>query len=387
VSNSSVSEHRLATPSPSGRARLVDTQSFVFWVFAVVAAYSGIHLFSAITANPTVVALPAISWMSLVVWTLYGVAFAAFVYHHQLFVRRAASVTIGALLWGGVVATWFSAQGNAAMQDTFDQWFDLGFNDRWGVAISAATNEELLKTLGLVVLVLLPMTRLRNTLDGWFYGVMIGLGFQVVEDFIFTVNQSTTLDQVVSFFIQRGFFAGLWAHAVYSGIVGIGVGYFVSRKDRSLANRLGVVIGTFVITWLFHFLWDAQFMNDWLSDLPAPFLMTILMKGVPALVTMLLLLRWTREQERPVWVQLVKKTADPTLVSEAHAAALLSRRTRRAARKAARATGGRHAAHAEERLQRAQLSYVQCLSEEGPLSERATQAAQLVRDLRSPAPA
>ncbi len=364
---------------PLGRAHLIDTQSFVFWVFAVVVVYSGIHLFSSISHNQGVQAFPANNWLALVQWTLYGGVFLGVVYSHQLFVRRSAWVTVGALAWGGVAATWFASQANASLQDIFSHWFALDFNERWGVALSAATIEELLKTLGLVVLALLPLAKVRSTLDGWFYGMMIGLGFQVFEDYLYTVSQSGDLTQVFQFLIQRGFFTGLWAHAIYTGIVGVGVGYFVSRKDRSFLVRLGVAVGLFAVAWFFHFIWDAPLLNDWLGDSRGAFLATVLIKGLPALGIMLLVLRWGRNHERTVWAKFVRDHISRDLVSDADTEALLSRRSRRTAQKSAKKSGGHHAAEKQRQLQRAQLTYVQTVSEEGAQSLRAREAADLIR--------
>jgi hypothetical protein len=58
------------THEPSGRPQLVDTQSLVFWVFVGVIAFSGLHLFHWVTANPLVA--PAIAWLAIVQWAIYA---------------------------------------------------------------------------------------------------------------------------------------------------------------------------------------------------------------------------------------------------------------------------------------------------------------------------
>jgi RsiW-degrading membrane proteinase PrsW (M82 family) len=381
-----MSETTMTPPAPTaqavGRAHLVDTQSFVFWVFAVAVVYSGIHLFSNITSSPVLQVNPAVGWWALILWSLYAIAFLAIIYHHQLFVRRSAWVTVGALLWGGVVATWFAVKANAAMEDLFDHWFAADFNDRWGTAIAAATNEELLKTLGIVVLLLLPLARVRSTLDGWFYGCMIGLGFQVVEDYIYTTAEAGDLGGVWEFVLQRGFIAGLWAHAVYSGIIGAGVGYLVTRKDQPLAKRILIAVGLFAVVWFFHFAWDAPYLNERFGESTGGFLAVVLIKGLPALLTLLLVVRWGRDHERKVWTAFVDGTIDPDIVSEQEAADLLSRRSRRAARRRAGHEGGRRAGHLRKRLQLAQLRYVQDVQETGADSTHAKQGAELIRQIR-----
>lgn len=77
-------------------------------------------------------------------------------------------------------------------------------------------NEESLKLLGVAALFLLPRARLVSALDGLFRGAVLGLGFLVVEDYIYTVQQSAGVGDVVGFLVSRGFVAGLFAHASYT---------------------------------------------------------------------------------------------------------------------------------------------------------------------------
>jgi RsiW-degrading membrane proteinase PrsW (M82 family) len=368
---------------PTGVARLVDVHSFVFWVYAVVVCWCGIHLFSDIAGSPQVQVSPANSWMALVQWAIYALVFLAVVYHHQLFVRRSPWVTASAFVWGGLVATWFAARANEALQDIFTHWFGPGVNERWGTALSAATNEETLKALGLVTLALLPLALVRTTLDGWFYGMMIGLGFQVVEDYIFTVNQAADLTGVFAFLIQRGFISGLFAHAVYTGIAGLGVGFFVARTDRTLFVRVSVAVSLFLAAWTMHLLWDLPQLSEWLGSGSGALVGTVLIKGLPALAIMLVVLRWGRQHERVVWAAFVAEHIDPTAISTDEVEHLLSRRDRRAAARAVARTRGRASGQLQERLQWAQLRYVQHVREEGFASDRAVTSRRAIDALRA----
>jgi RsiW-degrading membrane proteinase PrsW (M82 family) len=368
---------------PTGRPSFVDLQSFVFWVFVVVVGYGFIHTYSAITGAPVMAVQPGIGWLALVLWLLYGVAFLAIVYAHQLFVRRSPVITLAALLWGGFAAAWFASQANSALEDVFTHWFALDFNDRWGTAITAATNEESLKLLGLVALVLLPLVGVRSMLDGWFYGSMIGLGFQLVEDYTYTVSYSSSNADVFGFLFTRGFVGGLWSHAIYTGIAGAGVGYLVSRRDRPWLTRIGVAVALFGVAWLFHFLWDLRFLNDWAGDSFGAKLAIFLIKGIPALATLLVVVRIGRNQERKVWTAFVEGRIDKAIVTEAEAKALLDRKGRRAARKAVAEAKGRKAGRLQKHLQYAQLRYVQTVAEEGVGSKSAAEEQAKVQELRA----
>jgi RsiW-degrading membrane proteinase PrsW (M82 family) len=379
-----------ATPQPIGRPRLVDPQSLVFWLFAAVVVFSGLQLYHWVTDNPLLA--PAIAWMALVQWAIYGGLFLAVVYRHQLFVQRPLSLTFAALAWGGLVAMWFSIEADQMLESIFTDAISPEWNDRWGLAVSGATNEEILKALGVIVLVLLPLVRVRSALDGWYYGMMVGLGFQVVEDYTYTVGQANTTDEVLGFLYLRGLVAGLWAHAVYTGLVGFGIGYLVARRDRTMIDRVGVAVGLFAFAWTMHFFWDSPILADWGERSSLAFYSTILLKGLPALVVLLGVLRWGRDHERTVWSDFVEQHIDPSLVPAEDRTSLSSQGGRGAARRAARASGGRTAGRVQHDLQQAQLRYVQSVMEEGAGSDRAQALATDIRQLRSwaevaPAPA
>ena len=59
------------------------------------------------------------------------------------------------------------------------------------------------------------------------------LGFQVVEDFTYTIQQSADLSSVVGFLFVRGLLTGIFSHAAYTAVTGAGLGYCIARRDRS----------------------------------------------------------------------------------------------------------------------------------------------------------
>ena len=352
---------------PTGQPQLIDTENLVFWVAVVATVYSGFHWIQTIPAEPLVQALPAINWAAMIQWALYGGVLLAVIYHHQLFVRRSRVIVTGAVLWGGIVATWFASKANAAGQDLLVHRFGIDAGSDWVLAIAATTNEESLKVLGVIVLVLLPLTRVRSTLDGLFYGMIIGLAFQVFEDYIYTIQNSTDLSYVFGYLIARGFVSGLFAHAMYTGITGAGIGFFVSRRDLALGVRIAVAVGAFAAAWTVHLLWDSPLLND----LPGGRFTTILVKGIPTLAIIVFSLRAARNSERAAWNRFVEARIDSSLLTSDDVAALQTLRTRRAARSAAADAGGRRAKEAEHVRQNTLLRYVQAVAEEGVDSERA----------------
>lgn len=377
---------RAAAWTPIGRAHLVDVNSFVFWVCAISVVYGAVHLFDEVTSSLLIQARPAIGWVALVQWSLWAALLAWILMAHQLFVRRAPSVVLGAFLWGAFAATYFAAHANSAFEDAAAHIFP-DVDPGWILAVSAATNEESLKLIGVAALFLLPRARLRSELDGLFYGVIVGLGFQIVEDFLYSTQESSDIYGVIGFLVARGMATGLFSHAVYTGITGYGLGYCIARTDRTWGVRLGVGFGSFGAAWLLHMFWDCPIWEDSLGSGAGPTILVILIKGLPLLAILLFALRAGRDVERTRWNEFVDDQIDPAILPADDVASLQTRKSRRAARHAARHAGGRHAKRATEMLQDAELRYVQSVVEEGHDSSSAehwTGRVAALRDVLAP---
>ena len=81
-------------------------------------------------------------------------------------------------------------------------------------------------------------------MDGFVYGAVCGLGFAVVEDvFYFMGVFGGHPGGVLQGFFLRVVSSGLYSHVLYSGLVGMGIGYFVSRRDRQPLARRVLVAG------------------------------------------------------------------------------------------------------------------------------------------------
>jgi len=93
-----------------------------------------------------------------------------------------------------------------------------------------------------------------NVMDGLVYGALIGLGFQVMEDIqYFMLAASWSGDaagSVVDMFFLRVVLSGLYSHMLFTGFLGFGFAYYVTRRGKGLAERLGVFAGCAVLAWL-----------------------------------------------------------------------------------------------------------------------------------------
>ena len=271
------------------RSSFIDPTSLVFWVMSVLIVVGAIVLL-ANNLEP-IRDQGAGSLVALIAWVLYGAIAVGIIMWLGRDRHRSRWTILAALAWGGLAATAYAQIGNIALEDLVAKIGGAAFADTFSASISAPIVEESLKTIGIVGLALIPGARLRTPLDGLFYGVLVGAGFQVVEDFVYTLSaigsSSDALGAVIQMLFLRGVVMGLFTHAVYSGLIGAGIGYFVSRRTLSTWRRLLPVAVAFLVAWAFHALFDF---NDQLG--------TMLILGVIPLVLLLIALWWARRDAR-----------------------------------------------------------------------------------------
>ncbi|WP_062381783.1 PrsW family intramembrane metalloprotease [Demequina pelophila] len=356
-------------------ATFVDPRSWVFWVIVALAVAAFLETMPLVIES--LLANPASGALAAVLWTLYGVIFASVVYGMELFERRSLVNIAGAVAWGALVAVGVSRVGGAAMRTLVQGW--LGEDSPWLSAVSAPLVEEPLKALGVVALALIPGARIRTVADGAFYGGMIGLGFQVVEGFLYTARTAAlsgeAMQTVGSMFILRGLVAGLWSHAAFTAVAGMGVAYFFVSV-ASLWRRWGVLIGMLAASMVLHGFLNSPLVagSPWVAAL---------IKGVPITTGLVVALRVSWRREREVFARMAKVTVPDHLVSPADFEVLGSRRARREALVEMRERHGVQAARDLRAMQRAQLQLLVAAHTDGLVSSRAAEAAGRVTAARS----
>ena len=134
---------------------------------------------------------PTGSLLAVTLLTLYAIPLIAFVYRLDLFEREPVTMVAAAFAWGGLAATSLALSGNQAIFGLASKLGGPDFAGRWGPALAAPPIEETLKILGRRA----PRphrprpVRLAARRHG--LRALVGLGFQVVEDFIYCINAIT----------------------------------------------------------------------------------------------------------------------------------------------------------------------------------------------------
>lgn len=359
-----------------GRSSFVDTRSLVFWVGLGLTVFGASHILPLVLRDLS--RYPGPGMLAAVLWTVYALVLAFILYRLELFERRSPMTMLGAFVWGAVVVAGIGTVASPVMYDLVGKILGPDLED-WISAFSAPLVEEPLKMLGVVALAFIPGARIDSALDGLFYGLIVGLGFEVTESFLYTTQagaqQGGDVTIIVLTFILRGIIGGLWNHPTYTGITGAGVGYFFGSKEPALRRWL-VMVGCLLAAMVLH-----GFFNSPLVENGNPVVSSIV-KGLPVLILLIVLLRVARRREMAMFERVSDTSVPSDLVADDEVETLLRKSTRRKARRDIRREHGLAASRALKRLQRAQIDLVEAVAHTGADSDAVEEAAALVREDR-----
>jgi protease PrsW len=339
---------------------IVQPREPAFWVFVAFVVYGASRMTDTLLRLSQVSRSGwALSWLLL---ALYALPAFVLIYRLDLYEREPMSLAIGAFAWGALAATALALEASGWDQ-VLAQAFGPSFAARWGPAIAAPLVEETLKGVGLVLLYLIARDEIDDVMDGFVYGALCGLGFAVVEDVVyFMAAFGGTPAGVLQGFYVRVLSSGLYGHVLYTSLTGMGIGYFVSRRQEvSLARRLVVGLGLFGAGVLGHMLWNAPILDltptapirgaEWLL---VP--LDLAVKGLPLLVVVTLAVWLARVRERRWLDGALAHEVGRGGISAEELDVLRAPARRRAAIAGMRRRAGRSAAHLLRRLQREQVS-------------------------------
>jgi protease PrsW len=331
-----------------------------FWFFVVLLFLTGLVTLAEQTAFLAVA--PGgwvLSWFLLV---LYAVPIFLLVYFLDLYEREPLSLVFGAFLWGAVVATALAGIGNVGWGLVVLLAGGGEFAARWTAALTAPFVEEILKGAGVVMIYLIARREVDDTMDGFVYGAVAGLGFAVVEDvFYFIARFGGSPGAVLVGFFARVIAGGLYSHVLWSALCGMGIGYFVGRRgEASPARRLGVAFGLFLAAVAGHFLWNSPLLDFFPRRLSSggallQVVWASAVKGLPLLAVVGVMVVLARRREHR-WLRaaLTSEVGREGILTEEMAVLSNPRRRRRARRDIGRRAGPTAASMAK-RLQKAQI--------------------------------
>jgi protease PrsW len=332
-----------------------------FYLFVLLIGLTG--WFTAIQQNVFRQVAPdgwVLSWLLLF---LYALPVFLLVYFLDLYEREPISLVVGAFLWGAVAATTLGALANIGWGAVIARSLNPEFAARWVPALTAPWTEEILKAIGVVLIYLIARREIDDIMDGFVYGAMVGLGFAVVENvfYFIAVFGGETEGVLIGFFL-RVIASGLYGHVLYTGLSGMGVAYFTTRRsEASLGKRLSVAMGLFAVAVVAHFVWNSPLL-DFFPEPPfegVEFLQVLFataVKGVPLLAFVAVMVRLARRREHR-WLQAaLADEVGKDGILEDEMAILETPRGRRRARKEIGLSNGPAASDMLKRLHRQQIN-------------------------------
>jgi RsiW-degrading membrane proteinase PrsW (M82 family) len=377
-----MSVEQAATPPPPapGRRRVFPSWAAAarwpaVWFF-IALSIAGIVILG-ISFGPAIAEAPGAFVLAVVLFAIHGAVFVAIIRAVDWLEPEPRWLFAAAIIWGGFVASANALRANTALESILVKMTSLGFVRDWAAAIEGPTDEEILKTLGIVMIVLLARRQINSILDGVVYGAFVGLGFQEIENITYSLNAiaadgTDSLGPVLQTFVVRGLLAGLWSHTVYSAIAGAGVAYAVLHRERSWFNRIGVALGALALAWLMHFLWNSPAAAS-LTDYAGTYgvLLVLLIKGLLILGTFLILLHFFRKDEYEGVAGPLESLRNPWIATHNEILALRGWRSRGRARWNAYVYGGLRAQRRVRQLQRAQADLAVDMRDNGPAGYQA----------------
>jgi protease PrsW len=342
-------------------ARFLQPRLPAFWLYASVVALTAIvaiaeqNLFRELSPGGW-----ALSWVLVL---LYAAPVAILIYLLDLYEREPIPLLVASFVWGAVAATTLAAIANAGWGIVVARLGSPEFASRWTAALTAPFVEEILKGVGIVLIVLIARDEVDDVMDGFVYGALCGLGFAIVEDvFYFVAVFGGDVGGVFQGFFIRVIASGLYSHVLYSGLVGMAIGIVVSRRDdRPLRARLLPAAALTGAAVLGHFLWNSPILeffppHPWDGAEWFVIPLATAVKGLPLLFFVVIAVRLAHERERRWLRTTLAAELDGDVLTDDELAILLSPMRRRRARRAMRERAGERAARLLRRLQREQVN-------------------------------
>ena len=358
---------------------LVQPRMPAFWLF-VIAIVLGV-LYALLFHVAAVLTAPAGWLLSVGLMLLFVVPVALVLRWLDQYEREPRSMVIGAFLWGLLVVPLFAGLGNDVWGVVITKLYGGEFAYDWSAALTAPVIEETYKYLGLVLLFLIARTEIDDLIDGFVYGALIGLGFAVSEDIYYFIFQfGGDIPAVLQGFFVRVIASGLYGHVLFTGISGVGLAYFVTRKDeQSFARRLFVAAALLLTAMAAHFVWNSPF----LATLPILLYGTV--KGLPFFIFLIALVILARRREHATLGDLLAPEVGRAGLTQAEVNLLGDRHARRALQRLVAHSGGGQAKAALRRLQREDVQLALVVSAvEGDDDARLIQQRELCRSIRAP---
>ncbi|HEX2143190.1 MAG TPA: PrsW family intramembrane metalloprotease [Glycomyces sp.] len=326
-----------------------------YWIFVACLVYGLLELGRVL--SPDYGDIATALWAAIGVNAVVAVIFLDILARLDLFEREPPTVRVAALCWGGLAAVAFAMLANDAALVVLAELTNAQWARKWGPPIVGPLNEEWLKAIGVVMLVLIVREHFDRSIDGLIYGALVGLGFQIVENLTYAINfavmnPNSDVAGALTVTFSRVLVAGPWSHPLYTGAAGLGIAFFVTQTRRRLSTRWGVAIGLYALALAMHGLWNLPLPSSMPTALAIPLSYG---KGLIILGLFFMLYHFAARAEWH-WFVTTMSDQDEMVITTEDLTEMRSLRSRRKARKRAAKRWGKRASHLLGQLQREQVN-------------------------------
>jgi RsiW-degrading membrane proteinase PrsW (M82 family) len=347
-----------------------------FWVFAAFVAYGSVRLAIALLDLSGIASSGwALAWALV---ALYALPAFVLIYELDLYEREPVSMMLGAFAWGAFAATALALDA-AGWNEVLALAGGADAAARWGPVLVAPLIEEFVKAAGLVLLALIARDEIDDVMDGFVYGAICGLGFAVIEDVVYFVAAfGGSVGDIAEGFAARVLASGLYGHVLYTGLVGMGIGYVVTRREElALGRRLAVAAGLSALGVTGHALWNSPFLASLYPSDPIDgfdrirVAIAVAVRGAPLVFVVAVAVTLAHRRERRWLANALTVAARGDAITPEEAAILAAPGGRRRAVAAMRRRAGRVAATLLARLHREQITLAMLVDQAGSRDDAA----------------
>jgi RsiW-degrading membrane proteinase PrsW (M82 family) len=219
---------------------------------------------------------------------------------------------VAVVLWGGLAAIYVAGPANDALGLLIGSV--VTESSGWLWAIVAPINEELLKVLGVALIIVACRKDIHGVMDGVFYGAMAGLGFEVVENIYYYANAlqaagGTEITAGIDLLALRTYYAFASSHMAFTAIAGAGLAY-AATASVTTTRKVLVATGLMLTAGVLHGFWNSPIFQE-LGDSPL-----YILRGVPALVALVAVLMWVSKHEVTLALATAKKLPKGLVLKE-----------------------------------------------------------------------
>ncbi|GAB4337970.1 MAG: PrsW family intramembrane metalloprotease [Leptolyngbyaceae cyanobacterium] len=254
---------RILNGSPLSRPK---NAIFVAIILVMLLLASLFSLFSGYFSalSPAAIQVFAISQVAVLMMTLLPLAVLWFLDRRE---PESRWLYLIAVLWGALIATGLALPLNdfiyksigdfIAVHPDIKAIFGANAGKMLGAPLAGPLVEEITKGLGVLILFWLLRSEFDNVRDGFIYGALVGIGFNLLEAPLYITNGFHKTGDIPLYFQIADRFAlfGLAGHALYTGLFGMGLG--LARQTTRRWLQIAAPIGGWLLGFSGHFLNNA----------------------------------------------------------------------------------------------------------------------------------